>query len=236
MTAVILDLILVVAFLLSVLIGYFRGFIKSILGAFSLLIALFLAIAFTPNLSNAIYQIFPQTSVSQRVDSFLDRAPVPESTPDNADDDQFLIAIRSILENDGADLAAFLKKKVEERTDALKASISEKITSGICRVISTVIAFIAILVVSYLLLLLLRHLLGLAVKLPGLRQADRILGLVFGLLYGAGLVCIISVILCNIWPVASAWKPEIFTVDAVQNTLFLRWIGQLPLLKALFSV
>lgn len=215
MTAILIDLSIVAILVLAALIGYFRGFIKSFLGAASLLLALFIAYAFTSVLAPVVSEHFLKEPVGEKIAAMLD---------DGKEDDMRWDGLALFFELGDQKTSDFKSYLNGNKGEELQKQTVEKLTERVCGVLSSVIAFVLLFIAAYLLLLLLRLLLGLAAKLPGVKQADRIFGLLFGILYGYGLLCLLTIVLSRFWPVLSLVKPALFPADALDRTLLFRLV------------
>ena len=230
MTTVLIDLSIILLLVLAAVIGYFRGFIKSFLGAVSLLLAIFIALSFTSILAPVLEDKFLREPIGNAVDNLLIHAPEPDEETEEASEDSGNI-FTDLLGESGAKLNDFLKKKVEERSEQIRKEISASISDTVCRLVSKALAFLLIFVVSYLMLLLLRLLLGLATRIPGVKQTDRVFGLLFGIVYGYGILCILALITVRVWPLLTLWRPAAFPADALDRALLFPLLRKFNLIE-----
>ena len=230
MTTILIDLCIILLLVLAAIIGYFRGFIKSFLGAISLLLAVFIALSFTSVLAPVLEEKFLREPIVKAVESLLLHAPEPEENAESSSEEEGNI-FTDLLGESGTKLNDFLKKKAEERSEQVRAELSASISDTVSRLVSKALAFLLLFVVSYLLLLILRLLLGLATKIPGIKQTDRVFGLIFGLIYGYGILCVLALITVRVWPLLTLWRPAVFPADALDRALLFPLLRKINLIE-----
>ena len=100
----------------------------------------------------------------------------------------------------------------DEAKDTIKNQIADKVVELVMNLLSLIIIFVVVKVVLFVANLLL----GLAAKVPGLKQINEIMGLVFGLLLAVFEIYLAFAIVLFI----SSFADITFVVDAIRSSLF----------------
>ena len=100
----------------------------------------------------------------------------------------------------------------DEAKDTIKNQIADKVVELVMNLLSLIIIFVVVKVVLFVANLLL----GLAAKVPGLKQINEIMGLVFGLLLAVFEIYLAFAIVLFI----SSFSDITFVVDAIRSSLF----------------
>lgn len=230
-----LDLIILLIAGLTIFFAVKNGFIKTFLSAASALIALVIVFLFTSPLAGALETTSVGDAVHSSTASFLDEL-VDVRSADGSytleeDPDGKLSAL---LDSVGIDRTA-ISKWISERTGLQREQlrkelidyIADRATSLLLRALSIAILFFG----SFLVLKLASILLtGIVEKIPFVREANRALGLVLGILLALVHVfvfCAVVRVLLNTasfagWSVLAGLDPE--------KTFLFRLIGSIPFL------
>ena len=192
-----LDIILIAIVAVFAIIGTKRGFIKSVSGYVSVLISFFLTLTF--------YKRF--TPVVKRL-PFIERMITDAQMPEFSGAEGFMEKIRMIVNHIIS----------SEDVDAASKAVMNNL---IADVLATVIAFTVLLAGFLLLIKLLFLLLELIAKAPVVKQANGVLGLVFGVLIGSFWAWIAANLFGNLlFPILNAKWPDVFMDEMLTSFVY----------------
>jgi len=214
-----IDIIILVIVAASVIYGFYRGFVQTILSVACCLLSVLLAFTFGPKLAAAVsnYQgvsssLATYTDAVARVGDY-ELASVPVSQLNDGIIGQVLSSvtlpapIASILENN-------LKGQVFSGTGL--NTVNDYVSNTVVAVAINVLSFIVCFAVSYLILSIVISLIQHVFKLPLLRQLDWLAGGIFGLVRGVLIVYVLFLLI----PVVSTILPiDTFNDLVAQSTL-----------------
>ncbi len=179
------DLIILLIAVLSVLIAWKRGFVKTFISAVSVLVALVLTVLLTGPVTNLLEQTGVPDAVRGRIEQTLD-----DLASENADGDTKQLAsdpespLAPLLETVGVDSAEFdqwLSEKQQLSKDAFRDALVTYVAAPVTRLLLSALAALTLFVGSLLLLKLAAFLLsGVIEQIPFLRGANHALGIVLG--------------------------------------------------------
>lgn len=195
----VLDIVFSAAFVLCIFTGYKRGFVKSLTDLVSNLIAVLAARIISVRLAPGIFSEYFKDSIAATIREKI--APVGDSVAQQAQEalgvipDGFLsvagIDKGEVINN----VSAQINSGGTDVADALMNNIFLPIGTFVLRIIIFVIAF----VLCLLLLKLISFVFNKLAKLPGLKQANKAFGFVFGAVKGI----IIVAVLCAVCQLAA---------------------------------
>ncbi len=192
-----LDIILIAIVAVFAVIGTKRGFVKSVSGYVSHLIAFFLTLTF--------YKRF--TVVVKRlpfIAGMITDAQMPEFNGDQGFMEKIKMIVNYIISADDVDAAS-------------KAVMNNLIAD----ILATVIAFAVLLIGFLLLMKLVFLLLELVAKAPVVKQANGVLGLVFGVLIGSFWAWIAASLFGNLlFPILNAKWPDVFMDEMLTSFVY----------------
>lgn len=223
------DGIILAVAIVAIVISAKRGFIKSIMGICTLIAALFVAFAFTPNVSQYIETSPVIMEVSENISDTLkslsskdtdtyDLARLFSDMPDS---------FRQILDRYRVD-ASDLKKEVAPEPDAAEEDVtdlSERIAKPVVSAISGVLAFLALFIASIAVLKLLTWILDLIFQLPVLKTANTLLGFVVGVVSALVWAWVLSALSVIFIRAMSSISPTYFSETLIENTIILRFFA-----------
>ncbi len=177
-----LDIIIIIIIGISVLNGVIRGFIKTLFGLTSLIIALILTWMFTPVISD---MVITETSFDEMIsEKVVELLSVEELMTINLDTTAAVEKLNE-LSLPGNIVDSLIENYTPQIIEGLKASgIGDYIGSSLSVMAVNALTFIVLFIVISLLLNALATLLDLVARLPVLKQMNRIGGFVIGLLIG----------------------------------------------------
>ncbi len=189
----IIDIILAALLAVCLIVGWKKGFVKSLMDLASNLIAFIVARIVSVQAAPAVYsRYFEQharetltrelssagTSASAQVQSALDS--IPES----------LNGFFSLIGVDKQALTESLSQKLGQGSAETVDVLMTNIVSPIFTAVIKLLAFVAVFVLAVLLLKLLTLLLDKLTELPALKQANELFGLIFGAVKGVIVVIV----------------------------------------------
>lgn len=237
--SLILDLALLLIAGLTIFFAVKNGFVKTLLSAASTLIALLIVFLFTAPLAEALEQTSLASSIRTGTESFLDQL-VEEQ---HADDSYELASDREsalypLLENIGIDGERFHRWAAEQENTAreqfhehLVTYIADHVTPLLLRALSVILLFFG----SFLVLKLLSFLLtGIVERIPFVREANHLLGLVLGILLALVRVFLFCAVLRVLLDAASLAGWSALSWLNPEQTILFRLLGNIPFLRMLF--
>lgn len=190
----VIDILLIVIFALLVFRGWRRGFMKSVLSLGRLILSLIITVLFgsafaawldakfvNPPIFDAVFKKFSEIAAEVTataeggVDALVEK--IPE-------------AFRGYLDLETLDPSAEINALVEQW--------SHTVADGISKVIATVLGYILLFIISFIVLTVAIFIISKVAKLPFIKTADKLLGLVVGIASGAIAVIFLSVVLSAI--------------------------------------
>lgn len=189
----IIDIILAALLAVCLIVGWKRGFVKSLMDLASNLIAFILARVVSVQLAPQIFaQYFEQraysslnrelasagNSASSQVQSALDS--IPES----------LNGFLGMLGVDKKSMASALSQKLEESGADIAEVLMNNIVSPVLTAIIKLLVFVAVFVLAVLILKIATLLLDKLTELPAVKQANEIFGLLFGAVKGVIVIAV----------------------------------------------
>lgn len=225
----VLDLILVVICFLTVFIAAKKGFIRSVMGFVSKIVALIAAYTFTPTVAAYIKGRFLLAPLSDSIGASVKSA----VTVDGGYDFSALSEkIPSILERyliSGEELTEKLETMQKTGDEALRF-VSDVIADKVAGMIATAIAFIGIFVLVCVLLWVVTIIADAVFKLPVLRTANTVLGVLFGVLSAF----IITLVYCSavslLVGALGSVAPKFFGQDVIDRTFIVKLFANADLI------
>ena len=235
---IVLDLLLAAIILFSLILGYKRGFVKSLLGAIRFIAALLAALLLSGPLSVPICDKIVYPAVSKTLDSSFEQFEGGDELLALLDDGSAKISEaldRFCVSREEA--SAYAEKSAEkgEEGTAVRDGFIRMVAEPLAKRISVGIAFSAVFLFAFLLLWILQSVFDIVSKLPGLHQINQIFGVLFGLVSGMILVCVLVSFLSYLWPILSEGNPSLFPVDTVERSYLFRFLSEHNLLSAILD-
>ncbi len=220
------DVVILIAAIVTVVLGVKRGFIKSVMGVGTLIAALFLAYAFTPAVSVRIEETAFVQDISENISDTIKSLSRNESDSYNILKlfDEMPDAFRQILDRYGANEES-LKDSVKPSVNAQEedvADLADRIADPVVKAISGVLAFLALFVGAILVLKILTWILDLIFQLPVLKTANKLLGFVAGLVSALGLTWVLSNLAVIFIRAMSSISPQYFNESLIDSTIIIR--------------
>lgn len=230
--AYILDAVIVVLFALMVWLGHKRGFIKTVSGLVAFAAALVLSSMLSGPVSGFVYSTFVEPPVLEEL-----TAHVGEGSPAAGQLDAALAQMPAFVTNrlaangleSGAAVLDRLSGTAEGETvaESILRQVVEPVVVPLLKSVSMLLLFLILLVVATILL----KAVDLVAKLPLLKQLNKTLGAVAGIVQGV-LWVFFAVTVLQL--VANFGWFDFLTPQLMDQTLLIRWIDSLnPMTTAL---
>ncbi len=199
--SILIDFLALAIIAICVFIGYKKGFIKSVMGLVSLIVSIIIAINFYGAAAGFIKERFVEPYfVDQASDKFSammkrgSEVVEPEEIFEEKPADLVNTSARFGINID--DIKDFYEKEIKGMFDpddieSISDEISRHIVDATVTTVSTVLGFIVVFIASMIVLSLLQWLLNFIFKLPVLKTANKLFGIIFGALKGVLLVMVL---------------------------------------------
>ena len=224
-----IDIILAVIIILPVILGIKRGFVKTVMGLVSVLIAICASYILTPYLSplcrNKIVEPYMRPPVESQIESMLDASGETFDTESLENLSEIPDVVKNICDTFGIDIQD-IKSNEEIDKQSPDQSISDHITELILSRTAYIIAFISVFIAAAIVLRIITIILCTICKMPILNSINRIAGAVFGFCFGGISAFVIAKLLILLLPTLVSVNPELFGGAAEQSVL-LKLIGNL---------
>lgn len=224
-----IDIILAVIIILPVILGIKRGFVKTVMGLVSVLIAICASYILTPYLSplcrDKIVEPYMRTPVESQIESMLDASGETFDTESLENLTEIPDVVKNICDTFGIDIQD-IKSNEEIDKQSPDQSISDHITELILSRTAYIIAFISVFIAAAIVLRIITIILCAICKMPILNSINRIAGAVFGFCFGGISAFVIAKLLILLLPTLVSVNPELFGGAAEQSVL-LKLIGNL---------
>ncbi|MBQ6830401.1 MAG: CvpA family protein [Clostridia bacterium] len=222
--AYILDGILLLIVVVTVALGYHRGFIRSVVQLVGLIAAVVIASSLSASVSTMVYDSFVSEPLQNKVVEAVENAGsgLASERLDSALESLPPFLVNAINQNDQATQALDqLQNTVVDSTTALAQAFVTNVIRPLAIGLFRVVAFILLVILLLLLVKLLTKLIKPVTKLPVIRQADGLLGGAIGLVKAVFFVFIAVSVMQLL---ASSGK--LVTMNDLQETFLASWIAQ----------
>lgn len=206
---IIVDISIVAIIAFTVYMAIKRGFTKTVLGVLGFFLAVIIALIFCSTLASALKDGGFGTSVSIAVDRTVDDIVTGdnyETVFDNDEDGEKLLQFcrtfgaEDLYEDIEQEYSLWVVHGLESTRDFIKDTVREPAVDLCCNIL----AFLLLFIVARILLKVAEIIIGKVVKLPVLKQADKLLGIVAGVLLAVVRVYMFCLVLRWILPVAGS--------------------------------
>ena len=233
MVYIIFDIALAAIFIICMIVGFVKGFIDQILDLVSGIVAFVSAYFLTPLVAPFVSRQFFLKLISQKIAEAVSGlgAGIFENGAANE-------TFRSITERFGADYDAIKNEYMTMAStewDKAGEAITNRIAEPVSLALSYALCFVVIVILVLFILWLIKHLLDLAAKLPVIKHANKILGLVAGALLGVLVVWVISFGLKLGLPYLNTVAPSVFPEDLFDKSLVLRFCYEINAVRTIID-
>ncbi len=186
----IFDGILILIFIICIIDGRKKGFIKTVLSLVSVIVSFFVAQSFAAPVALWANESFAGETVSGYVENYIEDA--FESEGGDPDSVNLPEKISVMLEEYGISVSD-IADEASQGVEQLSAEIARRIIDAMLLPVLEMIAFLLIFIVCSLVLSLLSGFICKAFELPIIKQMNELLGGILGALKGVGVVAVLSV-------------------------------------------
>ncbi len=221
--AIVLDIIIVGVFLLSVWLGWKRGFIKSLTGLVAFAAALGVALWLSTPIAQWTYDAAVEPVITTAIEETQHAA---LTTPSSVDEmvDALPDGVRALLSAAGIDLDGNLIEQLSPdnaavTADQLVSDVIEPMIVSIFRAVAMLLLFVITVIVMSLLMKVVDKVLS---SLPLLKGANRLLGVIPGAVNG-----VISVFIAVTLIQLLCSFDILITPEAIQNSALIGWLNSM---------
>lgn len=201
-----IDIITILVFACSVVLGYKKGFLRTITGLFALVLSLYLSTVLYPYVSELVMNTPVYDTVYENTESLVTITDKEDSAPN----------VKTGKLNLPTEFTKDIEKEIDEATDTVAENVAKTVASASVKIICILFLFILI----RLLLFIITKLAGVIRRLPVIGWGDALLGGLFGIVRGFLILYILFALVTFVASVA----PESVFVRDVKHAEFARVI------------
>lgn len=184
----IIDLIIIAILALCVFLGYKRGLAKCVIKIISFVLAIVIAFMFFKPVGNIIKD---KTEIDDNIKTSITKV-IDEDVQENGEVKEESNLPQSMIEHINEEI----KTNVNKTKESVVATAAEEISN----ITINVIAWIGIFIVVRIALLIVTLVFSILTEVPVIKQADKIGGIIYGILQAAVIVCVVFTIISFISP------------------------------------
>ena len=234
---IVVDIIILAIIAFNVILGWKQGFVKMALKSLVLVVALIAAFSFVNPVRDYVLSTNDaftwEIKIHQSVETVLDG--MGSDTEDVKEENDVLPQIEGLLSSLGVEteeLKTDIKKWKESKSDEIKESIAARISPMLLKAAVTFCSFIAIFLIVYIISAVAVFLLDKFTKLPVLKQANTVLGIVVGIVLAFAEACVFVSLVQLLLPVNAL--SGIFASFTPENTFLFKFFGSFNIFRMLF--
>lgn len=236
--AYVLDIAVILIFGLMVYLGHRDGFIKTVAGMISFVVALVLSTVLAGPVSDVVYDKLVEPPVVAALEAHLgDDSPAADTLTAAIEEMPAFVTKQMATQGiqDGDDLLKYINNadKGETAVDSVMNKVIQPVTVPVLKVVCSLLLFFLLQFVISLIL----KLLNVLAKLPVIKQANKTLGIVAGVVQGALWALLIATLLQAL---AATGLVPLVSDELVESTIVVKWLAQVnPLhtyLQEIFTV
>ena len=236
--SVILDIFVVGVFVFSVVIGWKRGFVKTLLKFAGSLISMVVAVAFASPVASCLNDWFIADWLSSAAEGALTEQLAQMGSDFEALFEKMPEGFRTLLDRFGVGQGEMEQQYTQlagaQKTDGLIAEeLADYMTAGAAKAVSYVLAFLLLYIVSYILVKVLIKLVDPIFKLPLLHTANALLGAVLGALIAVVFLWVTGLLIENVVPYLVGEDSVFMNNFSGDNTLLYRFFANINPLGSL---
>lgn len=227
--SLLIDIIVIAAFVISLVSGVKKGFIKSVMRILIVVLALIGAINFTPAFAKTLNDKYIEKPIVKIAESSIKEL-ISDSVDINDLADERPNAFVKALGRFGVtpdDISVFIVEEIEndDKITRIAEYMAVPVSKAVSRVAAFAILFLGLLLVFWLISLLI----CLVVNVPKINKVDKLLGGVLGALSGIMLAWGISVAICELMPHMAIIFDGAISESVVDNSVIVKWLGAFDL-------
>ncbi len=231
---IIIDAILLIIIAICLLSGYMNGFVKTVIKLISGVAAFIIAFIVSPIVSGLIYDLFYYDTVKNIINNELLKLGYSDAAGIFTEG-----ALNGIL-GDLMDICGFSLTELQSHVSNASSiedvctMLAEKFAQPIANATSYVTAFILVFVLAAVAVFFISSVLKLATKLPVIKQADKLLGLIMGAVSAIIFSTVYMTTVKLSIPYLSLISSGI-SADILESTFLFKHLYELNLLQKLFE-
>lgn len=225
-----IDLILILIFAFTVIFYTYKGFIKSCFGLCKYIIAFALSYLFAPTLSKMIFNSFMYDNINESVYKWMSDILSNAESQLNIQDfiNEFPEFITKLLEHIGVSLSSYAESYGNAPlTEETLKNISTWVSNPIAEFLSMALAYVSIFILSVIILTVLVFILDKIFKLPVLKQLNKTLGCIFGIICAIINVMAACAVITIILNIVGVKNPECIPELIEEKTLVFQFINNI---------
>lgn len=221
-----LDGLMVVLFALCIVLGWHRGFIKTVSGLIALVAAVLVASVLSGPIANLVYHNTVEPTVMATLEEQIEGSLLPSAAELDGVLEKMPGFVTNLLKAGNLDSGAAILDKMDG-TDG-GATVAQRITQQVITPIVLplieMLCSVVLFILTYILAAILLRVLNVVAKLPLLKQLNKVLGLVAGVVNGALWVLFAVGVLQ-----ALAWLGWVngLTPAVLNDTVLISWLSTL---------
>lgn len=237
--SLIIDILILAISVVIVLISRKRGFFKTLVSVASIIAAFVLAVTFAPRISGYFYDNVILDKLSDSISTTVSSISAKDDSGEVYDVKKLEgnSEFEDLVERFGGDVEKINEyiENVKENTSVAVEKVCRNVSAPLAMNISNALGFIIVFIVSFILIKVAVGLLSLIFKLPVLRDVDRSLGTIFGIICALLFILCVSVFASEISGLLNAVSPNMFDSAVVENSLIIRLVSHLKLQDLIFK-
>lgn len=237
-----MDILLIAVFIICIVIGFAKGFVKSLVSLVGNFIALIVAFSFcasfgsylnTNYIREPIQQWFINavTTVPEGTDAALEDVNMDSLFSDSP---QFFLDAAEFLGVDLSEMSAKYEDLKVNGAEQAKSAIINAMTNPLSETVSRVVAFLIIYIGCMIAISILWLVAEMVTKIPGIKQLDKLGGLLLGVVNGLIFVFVLSSVLNFTMTVFLNGHTYSDKQKMVENTMIYKHVEQLNPLNKIF--
>ncbi len=234
----ILDAIVIIIIAATAIVGYRRGFIRTIIQLAGCIIAFILALSLSGTVSTMVYEGLLRDSLHEKIETVWSETVVEGAAQTLTEQTQAVLDtlpgfVQTAL--DAETITQGIRDSVgnDQTGTAVAGYLVDDLIRPVMVVVIRFIAFLILFTILTLLIRLLEKLLEPLTKLPLVRQTDGLLGLVVGLVKGI-VFALVAVTIMQLIATGTTTGP--FTQENLENSIVAGWIAQINPLSSVLNL
>lgn len=237
-----LDIALLAILLICIIIGYKKGFVRTVFGFLSFIVAFLTAKYLSPPLSAFLFEKYVRPALSDRL--VEDLASIIGKGVENLNlnkliteqPNEFINKITGYGSNVN-EVSKWVETSVKSGASNVNNFVATNVVTPVSRSVSDFIAFTAVFVAALIILNIFLLILNHIVKLPGLNLINRVGGVLLGVLSGVLWAYVFVFLMSLILPYFVAQQGIDSAASVINDTIFFKWLYEnspMSLLKNFF--
>ncbi len=235
--AFIFDIVLFIIFVGIALNGYRKGFVKSLLGLACLLISVICAAVFTPCVSTWLNDNHVEKAITETVRTSVYSA-LEDSDTDGKAEKLFSVIDQFVFSDKDEDMIAdsyaneiLNSENTESSVDKICSEIARSISKPLCNSL----AFFLIFIITGIAVRIAAIILDKVFTLPVLKQANKLLGLVFGVICAVVTMMILARVFVCVLPWLSSMSAGKVGERIVEDSVFLSFFCRFNIFREIIK-